>query len=115
MWLEMHGGSHWAMFYTNYAVYLQKRFYRRRDGLRGGAAARELYAVYPTQFRRWRQARLRVSKVQADMRLFATPVRSYSVRCNASGKQHHAATSKGCEPARRVAAWRMMAAVCPAG
>lgn len=26
-WLEMHGGSHWAMFYTDYGVYLQKRFF----------------------------------------------------------------------------------------
>ena len=26
-WLELHGGSHWAMFYTDYGVYLQKRFF----------------------------------------------------------------------------------------
>ncbi|MEH2470666.1 putative acyl esterase [Nitrobacteraceae bacterium AZCC 2161] len=26
-WLEMHGGSHWALFYTDYGVYLQKRFF----------------------------------------------------------------------------------------
>lgn len=25
-WLEMHGGAHWAEFYTNYGVDLQKRF-----------------------------------------------------------------------------------------
>ncbi|HEY0439777.1 MAG TPA: CocE/NonD family hydrolase [Xanthobacteraceae bacterium] len=26
-WLEMHGGSHWAIFYTDYANDLQKRFF----------------------------------------------------------------------------------------
>jgi predicted acyl esterase len=26
-WLEVHGGSHWAPFYTNYGVKLQKRFF----------------------------------------------------------------------------------------
>ena len=26
-WLELHGGSHWALFYTDYAVALQKRFF----------------------------------------------------------------------------------------
>jgi predicted acyl esterase len=26
-WLEMHGGSHWAIFYTDYGTYLQKRFF----------------------------------------------------------------------------------------
>jgi len=26
-WLEMHGGPHWAEFYTNYGVDLQKRFF----------------------------------------------------------------------------------------
>ncbi len=26
-WLELHGGSHWALFYTDYAVRLQKRFF----------------------------------------------------------------------------------------
>jgi predicted acyl esterase len=26
-WLEMHGGSHWAPFYTDYGVGLQKRFF----------------------------------------------------------------------------------------
>ena len=26
-WLEMHGGSHWAMFYTDYGNDLQKRFF----------------------------------------------------------------------------------------
>jgi predicted acyl esterase len=26
-WLEMHGGSHWALFYTDYGVDLQKRFF----------------------------------------------------------------------------------------
>jgi uncharacterized protein len=26
-WLEVHGGSHWAPFYTNYGVRLQKRFF----------------------------------------------------------------------------------------
>lgn len=26
-WLEMHGGSHWALFYTDYAIALQKRFF----------------------------------------------------------------------------------------
>ncbi len=26
-WLEMHGGSHWAMFYTDYGINLQKRFF----------------------------------------------------------------------------------------
>jgi hypothetical protein len=26
-WLEMHGGSHWAPFYTDYGVQLQKRFF----------------------------------------------------------------------------------------
>jgi predicted acyl esterase len=26
-WLEMHGGSHWSMFYTDYAVALQKQFF----------------------------------------------------------------------------------------
>ena len=26
-WLEVHGGSHWAPFYTDYGVKLQKRFF----------------------------------------------------------------------------------------
>ena len=26
-WLEVHGGSHWAPFYTDYGVELQKRFF----------------------------------------------------------------------------------------
>ena len=26
-WLEVHGGSHWALFYTDYGVGLQKRFF----------------------------------------------------------------------------------------
>ena len=26
-WLELHGGAHWAQFYTDYGVYLQKRFF----------------------------------------------------------------------------------------
>ena len=26
-WLEMHGGSHWALFYTDYGIALQKRFF----------------------------------------------------------------------------------------
>lgn len=26
-WLEVHGGAHWALFYTDYAVELQKRFF----------------------------------------------------------------------------------------
>lgn len=26
-WLEVHGGSHWAIFYTDYGVKLQKRFF----------------------------------------------------------------------------------------
>jgi len=26
-WLEVHGGSHWAPFYTDYGVHLQKRFF----------------------------------------------------------------------------------------
>src|ERR1019366_3361864 len=26
-WLEVHGGSHWAPFYTDYGVRLQKRFF----------------------------------------------------------------------------------------
>ena len=26
-WLEVHGGSHWALFYTDYGVSLQKRFF----------------------------------------------------------------------------------------
>ena len=26
-WLEMHGGAHWAQFYTDYGVALQKRFF----------------------------------------------------------------------------------------
>ena len=26
-WLEVHGGSHWAPFYTDYGVALQKRFF----------------------------------------------------------------------------------------
>ena len=26
-WLELHGGSHWAIFYTDYANTLQKRFF----------------------------------------------------------------------------------------
>src|SRR6516165_5642861 len=26
-WLEMHGGSHWALYYTDYAIALQKRFF----------------------------------------------------------------------------------------
>jgi predicted acyl esterase len=26
-WLEMHGGSHWAIFYTDYGVDLQRRFF----------------------------------------------------------------------------------------
>jgi predicted acyl esterase len=28
-WLEVHGGSHWAPFYTDYGVKLQKRFFDR--------------------------------------------------------------------------------------
>ena len=28
-WLEVHGGSHWAPFYTDYGVALQKRFFDR--------------------------------------------------------------------------------------
>ncbi len=28
-WLEVHGGSHWAPFYTDYGVTLQKRFFDR--------------------------------------------------------------------------------------
>jgi len=26
-WLEVHGGSYWALFYTDYGVKLQKRFF----------------------------------------------------------------------------------------
>jgi len=26
-WLEMHGGSHWALFYTDYGIALQKQFF----------------------------------------------------------------------------------------
>ena len=26
-WLEMHGGSHWALYYTDYAIALQKKFF----------------------------------------------------------------------------------------
>lgn len=26
-WLEMHGGKHWAVYYTDYAISLQKRFF----------------------------------------------------------------------------------------
>jgi predicted acyl esterase len=26
-WLELHGGSHWALFYTDYGIDLQKRFF----------------------------------------------------------------------------------------
>ncbi|MDH0683005.1 CocE/NonD family hydrolase [Achromobacter animicus] len=28
-WLEMHGGTHWAVYYTDYAVELQRRFFDR--------------------------------------------------------------------------------------
>jgi len=36
-WLEVHGGSHWAPFYTDYGVGLQKRFFDHfLKGLRNG-------------------------------------------------------------------------------